>query len=234
MDLIIKNIFLKIYILLLLCLTLNLFASSPTKLKWEQIDRDECIDVFRKVVRNSNLVAFKGIGEIDAPLGKVLWVLLDYKHRTDWVDRLKTTIILEKDNNPFEYVAYQEFKLPWPLSNRDYVYQGKAEKVGNNIVLNMHSVKRDCAPKTVGVRAELHHSSYTMEPINNKKTRLIVEIYSDPKGSLPKWFVNLIQKNWPLKTLKGIRKQVKKTFVKYSPLPISNSGWSATFDYDLN
>ena len=40
-----------------------------------------------------------------------------------------------------------------------------------------------------------------------------------PKGWLPTWLVNLIQKSWPLKTLNGIRNIVGKDFVGEMKLP---------------
>jgi hypothetical protein len=36
--------------------------------------------------------------------------------------------------------------------------------------------------------------------------KLIIHI--DPKGSVPHWIINEIQKNWPLKYLTGLEKQV--------------------------
>ncbi len=216
-----KSTFSRIFALFLVFYALNLPARPSITQGWEQIDRTEGIEVFRKAIDGSDVVAFRGIGEIEAPIEKVLWVLLDNSHRTEWVDRLKSSTILEEANRPFEYVVYQEFSLPWPINNRDFVYQAKAEKIGKQIVLNMHSVNRDRVPQTAGVRAELYHSAYRMKPLSQNKTRLEVEIHSDPKGMLPKWLVNLIQKSWPSKTLKGIRIQVKKEFVKNSPLPAS-------------
>ena len=41
----------------------------------------------------------------------------------------------------------------------------------------------------------------------------------DPKGALPSWVVNLVQKAWPMNTLKALRKQVKKPFVGSIPTP---------------
>jgi hypothetical protein len=33
----------------------------------------------------------------------------------------------------------------------------------------------------------------------------------DPKGSIPKWIFNMIQKKWPENTFKNVRKQVQKS-----------------------
>ncbi len=50
---------------------------------------------------------------------------------------------------------------------------------------------------------------------------MIVEIHADPKGSVPKWLVNLFQKGWPRNTIEGIRKQAAKADVKEHPVVAS-------------
>ena len=107
------------------------------------------------------------------------------------------------------------------MSNRDYVYRGRAIlKPDGKVVLELGSIKHPKAPKTIGVRAHLINSRYVLAPVEGgAKTKVRVEIHTDPKGLLPSWIVNLIQKKWPIKTLNGIRRQVKKPYVKTYPLP---------------
>ena len=214
-----KYAFLQIYTLFFLFYALNLSAKQQIY-NWERIKCTDGIEVFRRSIKNSNIVAFKGIAEINASIEKVLFVLLDNEHRVEWVSRLKSSKILEGDNKSFEYIAYQEFKLPWPMMNRYFIYKGIVKKSGKQIILKMNSVYHDFTPKNTAIKAELHHSYYRMKSLTKNKTKLEIEIYSDPKGGLPKWFANLIQKNWPYKTLKGIRNQVKKKFINCSLLPI--------------
>jgi len=203
-----------------LCLSLfSLGLMAKTLNEWEEVREADGIKVFKKDIEGSDIVAFRGRGVIEAPVEKILWVLLENKHRTDWVDRLKRNMPLETPSL-FDYTVYQEFGLPWPISNRDFVYKGHAARKKSGVVtLDLQSTENDKAPKTVGVRAKIYHSGYTMTPLGPNKTHVQVEIHSDPKGWLPKWFVNILQKEWPLKTLKGIRAQVKKDFVRKSPLP---------------
>lgn len=197
-----------------------LFVSSPAAAAgWEKIDEEDGIKVFRKEVPGSPLVAFRGEGMISAPLEKLLWVLADNAHRTEWVDRLKKSVVLQT-NGTYEYIVYQHFGLPFPISDRDYVYRGKATRDENGVVtLDLSSVTHPKAPATVGVRANLIGSRYVLTPKGPDKTYVVVEIHTDPKGAIPTWLVNLIQKSWPMKTLKGLRAQVQKPFVKRLEIP---------------
>ena len=186
---------------------------------WEQIDEGDGVRVFKKDVPNSDLVAFRGEALLDSPIEKLLWVLGDNDHRTEWVDRLERSVLLERIG-AYEYVVYQQFDLPFPISDRDYVYRGKAVGgPGGRVVLHMHSVKHEKAPETVGVRAHLIGSKYELIPKSGEQTIVIVEIHTDPKGLIPSWLVNTIQKGWPRKTLVALGKQAKKPFVRSATLP---------------
>jgi hypothetical protein len=185
---------------------------------WEQIDDDAWVRVFKREVKGSPLVAFRGETLIKAPIEKLLWVLADNDHRTKWVDRLEKSLVLQKSGR-YEYVVYQHFDLPFPISDRDYVFRGRAVKQNNKVVLHLESVPHPKAPATVGVRAKLIKSKYELIPKGKDQTIVIVEIHTDPKGLLPTWIVNLIQKSWPKKTLTALKKQVGQPYVGRLEVP---------------
>src|SRR6478609_5522980 len=56
---------------------------------WEKISDDDGIEVFKKEVSGSSLIALKGQGVIASPIGKVAQILLDTSRARDWVDRLE-------------------------------------------------------------------------------------------------------------------------------------------------
>jgi hypothetical protein len=188
---------------------------------WQQLDDEDGVKVYSKDIPNSPLVAFRGETVVKAPIGKLLWVLADNTHRTAWVDRLQRSLVLEASGS-YDYVVYQHFSLPFPISDRDYVYRGHARSgKGGSVVLEMQSVDHPKAPATIGVRARLVQSRYELIPLAADRTRVIVEIQTDPKGSLPSWLVNLIQESWPMKTLLALRAEVKKPYVGSLTVPAS-------------
>lgn len=207
----------------MLFLTLSLFSMSAFSAisNWKLVSQKNGITVSKTQMKGSKVVGFKGETIIYNSAEKVFSVLLNNSHRKDWVNRLKVSKILKRITKN-EYVIYQEFKLPWPLSNRDFIYRGKATRDAKSgkVFLKMSSLDWPTGPKTVGVRAELKKSLYTLTPMGPNRTKVEVEILSDPKGLIPKWVVNLIQKSWPHKTLTAIKKQVEKSFVKPLALPV--------------
>lgn len=194
----------------------SVYAASP---EWEEIYTSKNVIVSKAEVEGSKLVAFKGETIYDAPIGDVLRVILDNEHRLDWVGRLRKSTVLERTTS-FDYVVYQHFGLPIPFSDRDYVYRGVATQDAQGIIeLSLQSVEHPDSPETVGVRAHLVDSRYELEALDGDRTRCAVEIITDPKGSMPVWLVNLIQRSWPRDTLVGIRKQLPLPWVTPHPLP---------------
>jgi hypothetical protein len=46
---------------------------------------------------------------------------------------------------------------------------------------------------------------------------VVAEVHTDPKGSIPKWMVNLTQKSWAHTTIMGLRAQVRKASASDDP-----------------
>lgn len=187
---------------------------------WVEMYQQDGVTVSSKVVPGTKLIPFKGETVLNAPIDKVLYVLMDHEHRVEWVDRLYLNRILQEDG-PYDYVIYQAFALPAIFSNRDYVYHGSVvrDAATGVIELSMGSVEHADAPETVGVRANLINSRYVLTPLDDGTTSIQVEIQTDPAGMMPTWLVNLIQKSWPLKTLNGVRGQLSKPYTGSFPLP---------------
>ena len=144
----------------------------------------------------------------------------DASQRSKWVDRFKAQKDLQIVSE-FEKIYWIHFKMPIILSDRDYVLKAvitpdNAKKV---VMTNIKSVKfagkgiDDCC-----IRAEAFGTFYRFESLpGTGKTKLAVEIQTDPKGWLPAFLVNLIQKNWPRKTLTRLVKVAKQDNVKSHP-----------------
>ena len=198
---------------------LSTFSHDASAAEWEKIDHDQGIDVFRKDLPNTPLHAFRGRGLIEAPMGKLIWVMGDNVHRTQWVDRLKKSVILEEED-AYSSIVYQHFGTPALVAERDFVYRARARsRADGSAILEIASLTHPKAPPTVGVRGELRDSSYLFIPQGPNATVVEVVVVTDPKGSLPKWAVNMVQKSWPMNTLVALREQVRKPFVGSLPPP---------------
>lgn len=185
---------------------------APATGKWEKVTSKAGINVFKKEIEGSPVIAFKGDGVIDAPILRVASVLVDASRNKEWMDRVVESEIVEV-KSPTERVQYSHIKTPTPLDDRDFVSQAKLVVDGANkrLTFSIQSVTHASKPERKGiVRGQLMGSSFLLVPVGADKTRVITEFHADPKGDVPKFIVNLFQEDWPINTIKGLRKQVGK------------------------
>ncbi len=186
---------------------------------WEFLDEKDGIKTYRKSYATSPVKGVGGEAEIDAPISKILWVLMDHAHKSEWIDKFKEARTLE-EVSPLVHIQYASFDMPFPVSDREFVYsyEFKVDPEINGVVVNVKSVDSPKAPPVADgdVRGEIVDGRYILIP-HGDKTFVQAEYLADAKGSLPTWIVNMVQKHWPYKTLAGLRAQVKKPFVKDWP-----------------
>jgi hypothetical protein len=101
----------------------------------------------------------------------------------------KKTLHLAKDNLK---VLYQQYKAPWPVSNRDFVSVSQLFRVGDKVYLGIKSI--DYAhPEVKGVvRGEIFIGGYIIEKVDENSTSITYISDSDTKGSLPGMIKNSV------------------------------------------
>jgi hypothetical protein len=186
---------------------------------WRILAKKDGVTIWTREVPGSDIDAVKGETIIDAPIEKLVWVVTTCYRRTDWVKYLSKCDIIEM-NKSNRFVAYQAFDMPWPVSDRDFILKGRVYSDNKGAVrIDVASGEDKRVPKTVGVRASVHYGTYAIFPLGPNRCRVIVEAHTEPNGIFPDWLTNHLQRDWPLKTLAGLKKQVKRSFVKKAELP---------------
>jgi hypothetical protein len=184
-------------------------ARADTPGTWERVRTEDGIVVSRKEVPGSPFVAFRGEGDVDAPLLNVGSVLVDVPHEKDWIDGVVDARILHKVADT-EYVMYSHLGMPVPLSDRELVTDVtlSVDPGTKTMTVHMRSVSDPSAPQTSFVRAQLKDSVFVLTSIDGgRRTHVTAEIHCDPKGSVPAWIVNLFQRSWGYKTITSLRRR---------------------------
>ena len=206
----------------LLALTILLVPSSAfaDDGKWEWVGKIDGVKVWKKEVEGTDLLAFRGEVVADVHIGKIMTIFANPDSRKNWVARWRDSKTLKKEPMAEEY--YIRFDTPFPVTNRDYVLRSEGIADGNKgiFVCNIKSIERSDAPENdCCVRATATKTYYHFKAMkgDQPKTLLIVEVHTDPKGMLPDWLVNLIQKKWPSDTLNGLVREAKKDSTQIHP-----------------
>ena len=179
---------------------------------WEVLMTEAGVEVAQKTMPDSDLFAFRGEGVMDVPIATLVSLLLDDDKATEWVDlQVKHSVVRELGEN--KKVIYEMYDLPWPVDDRDYVLTQLATYDDTNQIftLDFESIQDPAKPVSeCCVRAMAFRTYWRLTKVDDWNTKVEVEVFTDPKGLLPSWLINMIQKDWPWKTISGLVKRSKR------------------------
>jgi len=197
--------------------TSNAYASDSPD--WQAIYTKDGIDVAKKVLPDSNLMPFRGEGDVDVNIGLLVGVIKTAGLGPEWVDLQVESRELHRDSDE-SAIIYNKYDLSWPVSDRDYVMrqtstydaEKKVVTVTYESVEDSRFPEDDCCVRAVAVR-----TYWRFTQVSDVKTHVEVEVYTDPKGSLPAWLVNMIQRGWPYNSITGLAARASKGDVTKHP-----------------
>jgi len=178
---------------------------------WKLVSKDRGIEVYRRDVPGSQIVAFKGTGTIDAPLWKIASILLDTRRAPEWVNSLKESRVVRRLALN-SYIEYNHIRLPFIIKDRDFVSEVRIEvdPTAKTFALVYKPTDALDVPATRHVRGEIVAGSFRAVSLEGRQTSLTAELQSDPRGAIPGWLANFFQKNWPQSTFQAIRMQAAR------------------------
>ena len=207
-------------------------ASMPDEnvsIPWQRVDEAEGVTVYRRQAPESRFVEFRGVGEVDAPIPKIIAMMADVSHMPDWIFGCIQGELIERNFNedelnrkPTDYhqIIYGVNTLPWPLRNRDYVLKAsvsfipRTEQEPFRVILATHTVEHRLKPPTSErVRMPQMHTTIVFTPLDSALTRTLVDfsVTTDPGGLIPDWVTNFATRNIPRKTIASLREFTKSS-----------------------
>ena len=218
------NINIKTYVVFFILIFALSACKTTSGTKWIEIDQEPLADnekseftiiVEKKYSPENEVNAYRGTTTMPISIERIAYVLDDTESKKEWVSRLKEETRLEENPSSYRSIAYQHYNLSWPVSDRDYVIESKWTVMKDmklpTAILSIKSIIRDDVPEIEGrVRGQLDRLVYKLEKLKSNQTRVTVEIMVNPKGLLPNFMINLIQKEWPITTLRQLNAQALK------------------------
>ena len=206
-----------VLILLLLFSNLGFGESFLEKIRndehpWVEIRHDRSLRAYNKDLSESELFAFKAKGILEGPIEIYLEIIRQISEHKRWSPSLIDKFVL-KDISDIEVVTRDLHFLPWPLQNRDLIVHNKLyidHKRGFLVIGSRSLVSKDYPVDEEYVRAHLSAGAFYLRPYGEAQTEVELIIHIDPKGMIPHWLVNELQKNWPIKYLRGLEKVAKE------------------------
>lgn len=190
-------------------------AKDWSKENWEFLYEKNDIRVFRREDPQSDVKGVAGETTVDASPGKIIFLLMDHEHKGEWIEHFKEAHTVE-DLPPSANIQYSQFSLPFPVTNRDFLVRNdfSIDPALKAMIVDIKSVPHAKEPERKGVvRGEVIRGRFVLIP-QGDRTIIQAEYLTDPKGLIPNWLINILQKQWPYKTLEAMKAQLKKPFVK--------------------
>ena len=213
-----KDKSLKVICLLILIFSQNVQADELAKHfspeGWKKVYNEDGVLVHSQKAHNSKIVGFKAEAVLNATLENVLQVLRDVEGTVGWAPNLveKKTITNDSD---VKAITYNNNDLPWPAADRDMVLinELRLDRENKLLVVDTHSVEHSDYPEMDNaVRALMPYGTLEFKRVEGSKAWVRMTILVDPRGAIPVWLVNMLQKRLPLQFLKALEKesQLKK------------------------
>lgn len=178
---------------------------------WQKVSDDDGIVVFSKNLDGVATISLRGEAVIDASVQEVFDTMKDNATAHEWMPLVaeKRDLQAMGENQRLEYT---HVKMPWPLTDRYFVNTGTVEKLdGGGLKVFVKSVENPQHVEDDKVLGVLKYSEFLLLPeAGGAKTRIKLEVNTDPKGLIPKFIVNAAQKAWPRDFLNGLKRQLLK------------------------
>lgn len=186
---------------------------------WHLESSSDGIDIFSSSVPGVSVVPFKAVMTIPGTIEEVSTVLEDIPRRGEWISNFGQSVLLERPND-YDQTEYLRVAVPWPASDRSALIRVRiavsddlrqATIAGESV--DAHPA--DTLPKFV--RSKVYASTFQMTQVGDH-VEVVTLIFVDPRGSIPKWIVNLFTRGAARTTLSALRRQVARKLYPPSQL----------------
>jgi START domain len=189
-------------------MTLTAYAQPPSLEGWRTLHAKGNVQVLSRDVTDSDIIAVRGISTLPFPVEEVYAVMSDNHRSSDWMPQItKKEIIRQVDST--SRIEYSLVKMPWPLTNRYTVALGTLSiQPGRVYHIDYKSVAGEY-DEPDRIRVRLDRSTFFLKATTENYTYIDLTLLSDPMGYIPKFMVNVFQKNWPVQFLEGLKNEIE-------------------------
>jgi hypothetical protein len=203
------------YIVLLVCTTTCFFHPGAAQ-EWELALDKNGITIYTRPTEGSKYKTYKGETTFNLPMDQLYTALIDVENYDKWVYECPESTLLDSKQDK-EYTYYSVVSMPWPFDNRDMVTRITVINEGNTIRLKTDLVNDYLPEKEDLVRITAYSEVTTIIKLSDHQTRMIMEGYFEPGGSLPAWLVNMFLSEGPYESLTNLKKLYEQSSTESNP-----------------
>lgn len=196
-----------------LLLALGTVKAGAADASWELRKQDDGIEVHTREVAGSQLKEFKVFATYPYSVSQIVDALRDVGSYMAWMPLMEEAILVSQtDTKQYHYI---QNKAPWPVSNRDavyeYVYSAKDGPAGKEVEVAVNLANHLVPEKKGIVRMPAGTGLWTIRPTAGG-TFVQYQMHADPGGKIPDFLVNMGSVKAPFDTLAGLRKYLDSRY----------------------
>jgi len=182
---------------------------------WETVSHAEGILVERRREPGTTFYEVRASTHVPFPPSVIFATLWKHEEYVEFVPYLKKLEILQQSTHA--KVIYEQIKMPFLVSDRDYTVKITVEHDATNGVIQIRfvAVPDEGPPEQPNyVRVKYIQGGWTLEPTSDGGSDVTYGVASHPGGTIPAWIINAAQKEAAPKLLKAMLQRVEKNATK--------------------
>ncbi len=178
---------------------------------WELKKEKDGIRVYTKDIKDSDFKAFRGQTEVKGQLSDVIAVLLDVDQYKEWMPDTKSVKVLKEDSET-DITYYVATDVPWPVSDRDGVYQMRVsyDKETPSISIFVKALPDYVEEYKGHVRVRKSDTVYKLVQVGENRVMVDYEVAAEPGGGIPAWMVKMKVVSIPFESLEALRTRINR------------------------
>jgi hypothetical protein len=194
-------------------LSFFIFLISYENSDWKLRKDENGIAVYTRTVASSTFDEFKAIALITgASLNQVLDIILDAGNYTRLIPDCTESRVLFQRGRYFD-IHYLRMKSPWPVKDRDAIYQSETIITDNGKVahISLSPMGDYIEEKKDLIRMYRGSGYWEVEELPGGTVKITYQFHGDPGGQIPAWLANSAIVSNPYKTLEKLKELLSGT-----------------------
>jgi len=197
------------------------FLNSPQNDDWKLEKDKDGVKVYTRFPPGEKYKEFRAITTLEGTISNAVALLGDIQVASDWYAHVKQASVLEKYNSR-QSIVHIELNLPFPADDRDMIafFDFRHDPETGVVEATVTGNPDYAPPLEKSIRILRLNGSWKFIPLDDNKVEVQYQLFSDPRGNLPAWIVNIFIVDDPFRSLRNMQQFVK--LEKYR---------NATFDF---
>ncbi len=192
----------------LVSLTINKVKANS---RWELEMEKEGISVYTQLDESSPYKQIKVITTINAPLERVIEILLDFNDYEDWMDDVDESYLLNKSDSSYYVFIHED--AAWPMQNRYQVSKMSIQKALARAQVRFQSVPNFIEKRTDAIQIKQFEGHWELDGRIAHQCTLEYVLIQNPGGYVPPWMTNFYAVEHPFNNVHKLKAMAEESVI---------------------